>query len=293
MITIAIANLKGGVGKSTTTLFVAEHWALKGNKVLVIDLDPQANASFMLLSRRRVEQLEKDLRTVPHLFADVRNGVRRPALDYVCSHASDLTELAPENAHGGFVSVVPSIPRLWFDEYEFVQHCYEHRLEPVQERVRILREFLEELNGGYSHILFDCPPGFSTLTRSAVILADRIVAPTIADNTSVRSLRDFVNIGLRDTLGIQRRDLGPETSAKLKVVVSKFSQWNNQRAVLDGLRETYHVILPPIPLRDQVLSISENLQGQTRTYAQKYRRPVFSPLAPHVAGMSDALFGAI
>jgi len=63
MITTAVANLKGGVGKSTTTLFVAEHWALKGNKLLVVDLDPQASTSFMLLSRRRVEQLEHDLRT--------------------------------------------------------------------------------------------------------------------------------------------------------------------------------------------------------------------------------------
>ena len=214
-------------------------------------------------------------------------------MNYVWSHASDLIELAPGNAHGGFVSIVPSIPRLWFDEYEFVRHCYEHQLEPVQERARILAEFLQELSGGYSHVLLDCPPGFSTLTRSALLLADKIVAPTIADNTSVRSLRDFVNIGLRDTLGMQPSKLGPQPNAKLKVVISKFSPWNNQRAVLDGLRETYHVILPPIPMRDQVLSISENLDGRTRTYAQKYRRPRFNPLAPHVAGMSDALFRAI
>jgi cellulose biosynthesis protein BcsQ len=286
MITTAIANLKGGVGKSTTTLFVAEHWALKGNKVLVVDLDPQANTTFMLLSRRRVEQMEHDLRTLPHLFTDVRNGARRPALAYVFPHASDLQELGSGNSHGGIVSILPSIPRLWFDEYDFVRHCYANQLDPVQERLTILRAFLDELRGHYSHVLLDCPPGFSTLTRSALLLADKIVAPTIADNTSVRSLRDFVEIGLCDTLGIQPH-------AKLHVVISKFSPWNNQRAVLDGLMATYHVILPPIPLRDQVLAVSENLDGRTRTYAQKYRRPAFRPLAPHVAGMSDALFRAI
>lgn len=286
MITTAVANLKGGVGKSTTTLFVAEHWALRGNRVLVVDLDPQANTSFMLLSRQRVERLEHDLKTLPHLFADARNGARRPALDYVFRHASDLQELGPGNLHGGFVSIVPSIPRLWFDEYDFVKHCYANKLDPVGERFSILRTFLNELSGHYSHVLLDCPPGFSTLTRSALLLADRIVAPTIADNTSVRSLRDFVEIGLRDTLGIH-------PDAKLRVVISKFSSWNNQRAVLDGLKATYKVILPPIPLRDQVLSVSEHLDGRKRTYAQKYRRPSLSPLAPHVAGMSDALFHAI
>ena len=54
---IAIAHLKGGVGKSTTTLFLAEQWSLKHKKrVLVIDLDPQSNVSYMLLSRRKVEE---------------------------------------------------------------------------------------------------------------------------------------------------------------------------------------------------------------------------------------------
>jgi cellulose biosynthesis protein BcsQ len=286
MIVIAIANLKGGVGKSTTTLLVAEHWALEGRRVLVIDLDPQSNASFMLLSRQRVEQLEHDRRTLPHLFADARNGARRPALDYVVFHASDLKELRPGNRHGGLVSVLPSIPRLWFDEYEFVRHCYLNGADPVEERTKILRTFLSELGAYYGYVLLDCPPGFSTLTRSALLLADKIVAPTIADNTSVRSLRDFVEIGLRETLGIEPR-------SKLHVVISKFSPWNNQRAVLDGLKNAYNVVLPAVPMRDQLLSVSEYLDGRSRTYAQKYRRPRYSPLAPHVSGMCDALHRAI
>jgi cellulose biosynthesis protein BcsQ len=286
MITTAVANLKGGVGKSTATLFLAEHWALKGRKVLVIDLDPQSNTSFMLLSRQRVEQLEHDRRTLPHLFADARNGARRAALNYIVSHASDLSELAPGNAHGGFVSILPSIPRLWFDEYDFVKHCYLNGLDPVEKRVEILSSFLQEISNHYGYVLLDCPPGFSTLTRSALRLADKIVAPTIADNTSVRSLRDFVEIGLRETLAI-----APEH--KLYVIISKFSPWNNQRAVLDGLRATYNVVLPPVPMKDQVLAATEHLHGRTRTYAQKYRRPRYSPLAPHVAGMCEALYQAI
>lgn len=56
---LAIANLKGGVGKSTTTLFLAETLAVFHNlSILVVDLDPQSNASFMLLSRDGLHQAE-------------------------------------------------------------------------------------------------------------------------------------------------------------------------------------------------------------------------------------------
>ena len=71
MIITAVANLKGGVGKSSTTLFLAEHWAVfQKRKVLVVDLDPQSNASYMLLSRAGVDQAEHARMTLLHLFED-------------------------------------------------------------------------------------------------------------------------------------------------------------------------------------------------------------------------------
>ena len=69
---IAVANLKGGVGKSTTTVFMAETLALVNDlRVLVIDLDAQANTSFMLLSRDGVENAEATGRTLPNFFVDL------------------------------------------------------------------------------------------------------------------------------------------------------------------------------------------------------------------------------
>ena len=281
---VAVANLKGGVGKSTTTLFLAEHWALKGKRVLVIDLDPQANASFMLLSRRGVERCEVEEKTLPHLFLHSQNDTRRPALAYIEARASDLMELRPPSK--GFVSLMPSVPRLWIDEYDFDRSRYQQNDDPVQARLTIFRELLADIKSNYDCVLLDCPPGFSTLTRSALRLADKIISPTIADHVSVRSLGDFVAIGL-DTL------LGPQGRKRLGVVVSKYSPTTDQAAELDLLKKNFSVLGSPIPLRDQVVKATRCAETLQRTYAQKYDRPIGSRLGPHVRNMCDAVYKAV
>lgn len=278
---VAVANLKGGVGKSTTTLFLAEHWALKGKRVLVIDLDPQANASFMLLSRRGVERCEVEEKTLPHLFLHSQNDTRRPALAYIEARASDLMELRPPSK--GFVSLMPSVPRLWIDEYDFDRSRYQQNDDPVQARLTIFRELLTELDGKYDCVLLDCPPGFNTLTRSALILAHKIISPTIADHVSARSLGDFVGIGLESLLG-------PTGHSRHSVVVSKYASTKDQADELDRLRMRYKVLGPPIPLRDQVVKATLCGDNQQRTYAEKYDRPIYSKIGPHVRNMCDAVY---
>ncbi len=284
----AVANLKGGVGKSSTTLFLAEHWAVfKDLKVLVIDLDPQANASYMLLSRAGVQQAENAGRTLLHLFEDTLNGNIQNAMAYIVPRASDLIEINRHNAQG-YVSIVPSIPRLWFQQYDFDRDLYAKGQNPVATLAALLRGFLEAVAQNYHCVLFDCPPGFGTLSRVALQLADHIVAPTIADYTSMRSLQDFVTLGLKGTLEL-------DVDRKLHVVVSKFTGTNSQKKALDLLRQTYGKKLkePVIPMRDQVQVAAERHSTQTRTYAQKYERPRWNPLKPHVKGMSDKLYGVM
>lgn len=194
MIKTAVANLKGGVGKSSTTLFLAEHWAVfQGRKVLVVDLDPQANASYMLLSRVGVEQAEHALKTLPHLFDDALNGHRRNSMAYIVPRASDIREINRNDAPG-HVSIVPSIPKLWFQQHDFDRSLYQAGEDPVDKLTGILDALLHEVAPHYHCVLFDCPPGFGTSSRAALRLADHIVAPTIADYTSMRSLQDFVTL---------------------------------------------------------------------------------------------------
>lgn len=285
MIKTAIAHLKGGVGKSTTTLFVAEHWALKGLRVLVVDLDPQASVSHMLLSRRGLLRWETSHKTLPHFLADIRDGVQQPALSYIVMRASDMLELRDKSSPG-YVSIIPSIPRLWFDGYDIDRFFFSNNQDPTVAIANVLENFFNEIVSHFDCVFLDCPPGFGTFTRAALRLADKIVSPTIADNTSVRSLVDFVNLGLIRSLNIDPRQ-------RLLVVVSKFTGTNNQKTVLEYLRQSFHVISPPIPMRDHVLNATECLDGRTRKYAQKYQRPLHRPLATDVKKMSNALYSAI
>jgi chromosome partitioning protein len=294
MIKVAVANLKGGVGKSTTTLFLAEHWAVfQRRKVLVIDLDPQGNASYMLLSRDGVQRAELARKTLPHLFKDMterQQGQQLIPMAYVEPRASDLHEINGSNA-AAYVSVVPSIPKLWFEQHDFDRVLYLSGNDPVEKLAGILSDFIDSINsvaGKYDCVLFDCPPGFGTASRAALRLADHIIAPTIADYTSMRSLQDFVTLGLRGVLG-QKGD------KNLHIVVSKFTGSNSQKQALDILRKVYARVLrePVIPMRDQVQVVAERHATRSRTYAQKYGRPHLRPLKPHVQGLSDKLYGLI
>ncbi len=286
MIITAVANLKGGVGKSSTTLFLAEHWAVfQKRKVLVVDLDPQSNASYMLLSRAGVDQAEHARMTLLHLFEDKLNGHHLNAMAYIVPRASDLAEINGNRVQS-FVSIVPSIPRLWFQQHDFDRNLYANGKDPVAELAAILQGFLDQIAQNFDCVLFDSPPGFGSLSRAALQLADHIVAPTIADYTSMRSLQDFVTLGLKGTLNL-------DVTRKLHVVVSKYTGTNNQKQALDILRHTYRVREPVIPMRDQVQVVAERHATRTRSYSQKYGRPRMSPLKPHVKGMSDALYGVI
>lgn len=283
---VAVANLKGGVGKSTTTLFLSEHWAFfQDRKILVVDLDPQANASYMLLSRDGVAQAENARKTLPHLFADAAAGNRRGAMSYIEPRASDLLDL-DGRTRPGLVSILPSIPKLWFQQHDFDRDAYSTGCDPVEVWIEVLTDLLREVDNNYECVLFDCPPGFGTLSRAALRLADQIVAPTIADYTSMRSLQDFVTLGLSETLQI-------DVNQNLHVVISKFAGTNSQQGALEFLRMSYRIVPYPIPMRDQVQVVAERHATRFRSYARKYERPLYRPLKPHVKGMSDALYNAI
>lgn len=261
-IRMAIANLKGGVGKSTTTLFVSEALAVfHGQRVLVVDLDPQSNTSFMLLSRDGLELAEGKGRTLPQFLIDLETKKKNhPTLQsYICAAASDLLELKG-SAHRGKVDLLPSIPRLWFVESVFEKHWYMQDVDPAAELRLTLTTHLDPLDAWYDVIVFDCPPGFSALTRAGLLAADIVLSPTIADAVSLRSLSDFVEIGLGEVL--KRR-------IPHFVVISKYRSVNQAEA--DRARKKYDVLDPPIRESVEMTRATERSRFDSyRSFREKY-----------------------
>lgn len=263
---VAVSNLKGGVGKSTTTMMLAEGLALRRKKVLVIDLDPQSNSSYMLLSKQRVLTIAAG----PNHFAAflqslVSDAPRLTFSNYVTSHVSDLRELT--EPHTGQVDLISAVPKLRFAEFAF-ERDYVNRHAQADADLFLAEKLVEGIRSlptGYDAVLFDCSPAFSVTTRAAIVAATHIVSPTIPDFLSVVGLADFVKFGLKDAL---KCDSKPHA-----VVVTKYRKQDESMTREDErLRQKYRVIGPRIPVSNNVTRATEHARaGQLRLLREKYR----------------------
>ncbi len=168
----AIANQKGGVGKTTTAVNVAACVAEAGYPALLVDVDPQCNATVGL-------GLAKDLQ--PNLY-NVLSG--EATLAAACRD-TDIEHLA----------VVPSSPELAGANIELP------RLERWETR---LREALAPIRDRHAFTLLDCPPSLGPLTVNALTAADRLIVPVQAEYFALEGLA-----GLLDTVALIQRELNP------------------------------------------------------------------------------------
>jgi chromosome partitioning protein len=168
----AIANQKGGVGKTTTAVNVGACIAEAGYRTLLVDVDPQANATVGLgLPRSRM----------PGLY-EVLTGVctAQEALAQTMIAGLQLLPAGP-----GLAGANVELPRLG----AFEGH---------------LRESLAPIRGDFEYILLDCPPSLGPLTVSALVAADRVIVPVQTEYFALEGLA-----GVLETLELVRRDLNP------------------------------------------------------------------------------------
>ena len=168
----AIANQKGGVGKTTTAVNVAACIAEAGFATLLIDIDPQANATLGLGSAKDVE---------PNIY-DVLAG-RTQIADAERDTSIETLKLVP--AHPDLAGANVELPR-----------------EPGSETR--LRDALEGVRERYDYVLLDCPPSLGPLTVNALVAADRVIVPVQTEYFALEGLA-----GLLDTLALIQRELNP------------------------------------------------------------------------------------
>ncbi|MEQ1611396.1 MAG: ParA family protein [Hyphomicrobiaceae bacterium] len=271
-INVAIANHKGGVGKSTSTMMIAEGLALfHGRRVLVLDLDPQGMASRMMLSRFALDAAARERRTVMDLLLGYSGG-RQGALPYYISPgASDMTELRKARDDRR-VDLIPSHPQSLreYRSMEAMLRTYFTGKRLDQELARILAVDLERVSAHYDVVLFDCAAGISPTSLAALRLSSVVLSPTMLERNSIDALVDFLRIILQSDLGLQGLN-----HQRVYVLMTMFMRSNpSQQLLLDTIQrgiQGLNAIATPISHSPAIQrAVLHPGEGASRLAQEKY-----------------------
>ncbi len=196
---ISVVNQKGGVGKTTTTLNLAAYLAHLGKFVLLVDIDPQANAT---------SGLGVDHNTLPRGIYEAIVG----------SHSA--RNLIHETEHDG-LKILPATQALAGASVELVN---------AEEREHYLRKALLEVKNDYDYILIDNPPSLGMLTLNGLVAADSVLIPVQAEYYALEGLTQLLN-----TINLVRDNLRPDLDIMGAIITMYDSRTKLSKEVLEEL----------------------------------------------------------
>ena len=210
---IAVANQKGGVGKTTTSINLSACIAAKGKKVLVIDIDPQGNTT----SGYGIEKNELENTIYELILGD-------------CSIEDCIIKDIMPN-----ISILPSNVNLAAAEIEMIG---------VEKKEFILRNEVDWIKDRYDFIIIDCPPSLSFLTVNAMTTADSVLVPIQCEYYALEGLSQLIH-----TVNLVKERLNPELEMEGVVFTMYDSRTNLSAQVVENVKshlsqKIYNTVIP-------------------------------------------------
>ena len=205
---IAVANSKGGVGKTTSAANLGFGLARKGKKVLMVDLDPQGNLS-QSLGIAEPDDLENTLVTILEKVIANKQIEKNEAI----YHHPEGVDLVPGNIELSGL---------------------EDTLERVIAREKILGAYLDQVKENYDYCIIDCMPSLSKLTFNALCCADTVLIPVQAAYLPVKGLQQLIQ-----TIANAKRWINPRLEIEGVLITMVDRRCSNTREIIEKVREVY------------------------------------------------------
>jgi len=261
---ISTINLKGGVGKTSTTVALAEFLAIEHRKkVLLIDLDPQTNATVTLIGEKRWLEKDKKGETLLQLFKDKLEKTKHFNIDTAIEkEVSNIgggvrnLDLLPSSL--GLIDIQDSLPLISAGRFH------------VSSPVTILKDEFKNKLDDYDIVLIDCPPNIGIITLNGILISDYYLIPCIPDIMSTYGIPQILN---------RIKKFGEESGKMVEplgIIVSMFrAQSRLHNTVISQLKQKHNsgdyprVFDTFIPLSVRTAEAAD-FEGYTNTLKQKY-----------------------
>ena len=265
-ILLAVANRKGGVGKSTITTMLAHGFAAIGEqRALVVDLDSQCNSSIILIGGEKWEWARRDRKTVANYFDEKFDRQRLPADDFILNNVGDI------EAPAGQLSVLCGSLDLEDIENEFLHSRARagHDLRTAEEGViNRLTDMMSGLGDEFDVVIFDCPPGLTFSTRAAIRLAHKVIVPFRPDFVSTYAV-DRISTVIEEASSLQDVLVIPKEKRRYISLVNFWRDGSFQRLNYGSVAAAHPVMVTAIPEDDGIAEAFE-YRGEALTIDEKY-----------------------